>query len=1014
MGDSVFNTNTTTKDFEVIGHIMKDTPIEATVETNLNKVTLTVKVDENATGFVEVKYGDGVLNIALENGVGIFTTELPYGSYSLDITYLGDANYNKNSTKSEFTLVEPAKATTPISLDVVTGENDVTMTVSVNDAATGLVKFQVTGDEEYVVYADVVNGKAVLEDILAAGDYTVVATYMGDNRFNTNITYADFTVRGHIKKDTPITAYADVIGNRVTLTVNVDENATGFVKLSVGDLVANVELVDGVAKITTTFMANSYFVDVDYLGDENFNANATKLAFTVTEVSKKNTDIGLKVTVDENSAMVNVELNNSVTGLVKFYVVSKESGENLIFYMDVKEGHVGLFVDDIVPGNYTVIATYMGDSVFNTNVTFNDFEVFGHVMKDTPIAATVETSANTVTLTVKVDENATGFVEIKYGDTSFNLALENGECSLTTELPYGSYSLDITYLGDENYNRNSTKSEFTLVEPSKENTPISLDIVTGENDVAMTVSVNDAATGLVKFQVTGDEEYVVYADVVNGKAVLESIFATGDYTVVATYMGDNRFNTNITYGDFTVRGHIKKDTPITAYADVIGNRVTVTVSVDENATGFVKLSVGGTDANLELVDGVATVTSTLPANSYFVDVTYLGDDNYNMANTKLTFTVTDISKVNTTIDLNVAVDENIALFDVDLNKSATGLVKFYIINKESGENDTVYIDVKDGYAEIFAGDLVPGNYTVVVTYMGDSVFNTNMTSADFTIEIPEKQDTNVSIVVPENIKAGENVTVKINIPGNTGNVSVIVDGVENVVVLDDNGTASVPISNVGAGNHSVVIIYPGDGKHDAVYKATTFNVEGEAVEPKNITVVVDGVSYPAKIVNGTVVIDTNATEPVTAERLGTVLIAEDFEQYSCDHTIGERGRNFTGQLLDSNGVPLANKVILIGYNGVNFNRTTNATGHFAVQIGLQNAGLYTFAMSFLDDAQYNASFLVKGINIIKKPTSIVAKNAKFKAKTKTKKLTVRLKTILGASIDGKIYLKEGKKIKNKS
>ena len=67
-------------------------------------------------------------------------------------------------------------------------------------------------------------------------------------------------------------------------------------------------------------------------------------------------------------------------------------------------------------------------------------------------------------------------------------------------------------------------------------------------------------------------------------------------------------------------------------------------------------------------------------------------------------------------------------------------------------------------------------------------------------------------------------------------------------------------------------------------------------------------------------------------------------------------------------------------------------------------------MSFLDDAQYNASFLVKGINIVKKPTSIVAKNAKFKAKTKTKKLTVKLETILGASIDGKIYLKEGKKL----
>ena len=176
------------------------------------------------------------------------------------------------------------------------------------------------------------------------------------------------------------------------------------------------------------------------------------------------------------------------------------------------------------------------------------------------------------------------------------------------------------------------------------------------------------------------------------------------------------------------------------------------------------------------------------------------------------------------------------------------------------------------------------------------------------------------------------------------------------------------------------------------------------------TVVVDGVSYPTEIVDGKLTVKTNSTEPVTTERLGTVILADDFEQYSCDHTIGERGRNFTGQLVDSNGNPLVNQTILIGYNGINFNRTTNATGHFAVQIGLQNAGLYTFAMSYLGDDNYNASFLVKGITIIKKPTSIVAKNAKFKAKTKTKKLTVTLKTILGASVDGKIYLKEGKKL----
>ena len=1411
MGDSVFNTNTTSKDVEILGHLMKDTPIDVEVETNANRVTLTVKVDENATGFVEVKSGDSVSNIALENGESTLTITLPYGSYTLDVTYLGDDNYNKNSTKAEFTLVEPAKANTPISLDVVSEENNVVMTVTVNEAATGLVKFQVTGEEEYTLYADVVNGKAVLEDILETGDYRVIATYMGDIRFNTNITSEDFTIAGHIKKDTPISASADVTGNRVKLTVKVDENATGFVKLTVGGTVTNIEVDNGIATLTTTLVPGSYYVDVTYLGDDDYNMNKTSVTFTIVEASKKNTPINLDIDVYEDAALVMVDVDKSATGLVKFYMVGKESGEEYTMYMDVIDGHVETFTNNIEPGNYTVVATYMGDSVFNTNTTSKDVEILGHLMKDTPIDVEVETNANRVTLTVKVDENATGFVEVKSGDSVSNIALENGESTLTITLPYGSYTLDVTYLGDANYNKNSTKAEFTLVEPSKENTTISLDVVTEENNVVMTVNVNETATGLVKFQVTGEKEFSLYVDVVNGVAVLQDILDTGDYTVVATYMGDSRFNTNITSKDFTIVGHIKKDTPITASAVVNGNRVTLTVNVDENATGFVKVTVGSTVTNIEVVDGTATLTTVLVPNSYFVDVTYLGDDDYNMNKTSVTFTITDITKKNTNIDLNIDVYEDAALVKVDINESATGLVKFYMVGKESGEEYTMYMDVIDGHVETFTNNIEPGNYTVVATYMGDSVFNTNTTSKDveilghlmkdtpitadvvvnnnnviitvtvnenatgfvkfttsttdifaevkdgkaivstvvpagkytiiaeylgdedfnanstevnFTVEekqlkdtpievnvqvdenyitvtadvdtdatglvrfevtgaanytlyadvengtamyedtlpagnytivatylgddkynsnstkgtftivghvkkdtaisavpnvdhetvsinievdknatgyvtigilgqtfvvpvndgkavftydfapgiysanivylgddnfnntsttttftvieesselknttidvevdtfendvtitatvdstasgliefnidgdaiylpvnngvavydillpagdynvevtylgsdkfnanrtstsftvvdhikqnttissdvavddnnvmiivtvnenatgfvkfttsgtdifaevidgkaivttvlpagnytvvatylgdfdfnenettisfsVAESEETVVNITVPKDLKEGDNATVKVEIPGATGNVTVIVDGKETVIELV-NGSAEVPISNVSGGEHDVVVIYSGDDKHASAYQASTFNV---------------------------------AKKP---EKRGTEILAKDFTQYACEYYEGERGRNFTFQLVDLNGTPLANKTIYIGYNGVILNRTTDANGYASVQINLKNACLYTFVLVFLDDDNYNASLAVQKITINKKTTSITASAKTFKATAKTKKYTVTLKTIKGASIDGKTYLKAGKKV----
>ena len=852
MGDSVFNTNTTSKDVEILGHLMKDTPIDVEVETNANRVTLTVKVDENATGFVEVKSGDSVSNIALENGEATLTITLPYGSYTLDVTYLGDDNYNKNSTKAEFTLVEPAKANTPISLDVVTEENNVVMTVNVDEAATGLVKFQVTGEEEYTLYADVVNGKAVLEDILETGDYRVIATYMGDIRFNTNITSEDFTIAGHIKKDIPISASADVTGNRVKLTVKVDENATGFVKLSVGGTVANIEVDNGIATLTTTLVPGSYYVDVTYLGDDDYNMNKTSVTFTIVEASKKNTPINLDIDVYEDAALVMVDVDKSATGLVKFYMVGKESGEEYTMYMDVINGHVETFTNSIEPGNYTVVATYMGDSVFNTNTTSKDVEILGHLMKDTPIDVEVETNANRVTLTVKVDENATGFVEVKSGDSVSNIALENGEATLTITLPYGSYTLDVTYLGDDNYNKNSTKAEFTLVEPSKENTTISLDVVTEENSAVMTVNVDEAATGLVKFQVTGEKEYTLYVDVINGQAVLEDILDTGDYTVVATYMGDSRFNTNITSKDFTIVGHIKKDTPITASAVVNGNRVTLTVNVDENATGFVKVTVGSTVTNIEVVDGTATLTTVLVPNSYFVDVTYIGDDNFNMNKTSVTFTITDIAKKNTNIDLNIDVYEDAALVKVDINESATGLVKFYMVGKESGEEYTMYMDVIDGHVETFTNSIEPGNYTVVATYMGDSVFNTNTTSKDVEILGHLMKDTPIDVEVETN---ANRVTLTVKVDENaTGFVEVKSgDSVSNIAL--ENGEATLTIT-LPYGSYALDVTYLGDYNYNKNSTKAEFTLVEPAKENTPISLDVDTVENNVTM---TVTVDDTAT-----------------------------------------------------------------------------------------------------------------------------------------------------------
>ena len=132
--------------------------------------------------------------------------------------------------------------------------------------------------------------------------------------------------------------------------------------------------------------------------------------------------------------------------------------------------------------------------------------------------------------------------------------------------------------------------------------------------------------------------------------------------------------------------------------------------------------------------------------------------------------------------------------------------------------------------------------------------------------------------------------------------------------------------------------------------------------------------------------------------------------YAVDYKAGERGKPFEVLLTDSNGKPLANVTVYFGINGYVHNKTTDENGVASLPINLQNANTYTCAVMFMDDETHNATFVSAMIHVNKKPITISAAAKSYKATAKTKKYTVTLKTIKGASRDGKTYLKKGKKI----
>ncbi len=510
---------------------------------------------------------------------------------------------------------------------------------------------------------------------------------------------------------------------------------------------------------------------------------------------------------------------------------------------------------------------------------------------------------------------------------------------------------------------------------------------------------------------------------------------------------------------FTFNGVVKQEstTIIIIPEDIeIEDDIGVLVYV-ENATGNVTLIVDGKINELPLEDGIANyVISDISAGNHSIIAIYSGDDKFlPSAN------VTDIKNINKkeseveiTVPSDVKAGDN-ATVDISI-PDATGNVSVIVDGVETvvalDENGTASVPVT---AEA-------GEHSVVVVYDGDDAHAPTHTAATFDVE---KQTSEANITLPVGYKLDDVTNVTVDIPGATGNVSVIVDGVETVVALDENGTASVPVT-ASAGEHSIVVVYSGDDTHAPVVKSATMNVE--VFESKFVEIVADGnltitatlvnslgdvipnatIVYSVGNVTNTTVTDANGIftiQGVNNEQisigyegedaiLGTntsmtfrdiaPVVPEPVESrfnitgnsititgYAVDTKAGEKGMLYSTELLDINGNPIANVPVQFAVNNKIYNRTTLENGSFnPYHLDMVRAGRYTLALSFGGNENYTSTFAVACIDLAKKPLTIKASAKTYKASAKTKKYTITLSTIVGSSLDGKAHLKSGLKV----
>ncbi len=601
-----------------------------------------------------------------------------------------------------------------------------------------------------------------------------------------------------------------------------------------------------------------------YIGTKNtFYVLTSKMESNIS-VDVQNINVG-------DNATIIATLPANATGNVTFTVNNKE------YIVAIENGSAKLNVENLLSGTYDVLVRFMGDNNYLPSENNASF-----------IVSKVPTNMNIAVDNINVGEDAVinitlpneisnELVSVTIDGKSYTVLINNGKGSLTlSNLVANSYPITAKYDGNYKYTEGENSTTLTVAKmPSAVNVTAN-NIKFGEEAV-INIAVPNVSLGVATVVVNGKSYNVA---IVDEKGVLNIYnLAAGDYNVDVTYLGDNKYLSSTNAANFTV-SKVSDYNMTVDIADIVkGENATITVTIPEDGTGSVIVTINGTDYKGTVIKGIAKVIiPDLDEGTYKVVTFYTGDNKYDSMIVNGTITVN--KNTITTLIMDDVVKYfrgsqklTAKLVDAIGNPIANATVYFTI-------NGKVYAKITDenGMASMGIG-LVPNEYKVNALFNGTKDHDKSTANATVTVKSTILgNDTTlyflngtkyVAKFLDSDGKALANTTVKFNI-----------NGVFYTRVTDENGMASLNIRL--------------DPK---LYIITAYNpVTGEQ----------------------------RANEVTVLPRI----IAEDLSMKYLD------GSSFNATLVDGQGKAVAGVNITFNVNGVFYHKTTDANGVARLNIRL--------------------------------------------------------------------------------
>lgn len=492
---------------------------------------ISVTTSKNATG--EVKFildGETFTSNIINSISSISVKNISGASHSIQIIYDGDDNYNSNSLNTSF-YIKDLRSSLILYVENITYGESLNIVAIVDENATGNVSFNINGTVKTV---DIENSRAVLSlNYLNSGNYTLKATYNGNDYYISSSNSTDFTIyKANSTISISCNAYPD---ENVKIYAYLSPKATGYVSFSMTDYYTsrNKEISDAIALwYISPLSYGIYTVRAKYLGDDNYNPSNTTYLINISQNKAKLTVELPDVTVNER-VVVKVGLTADGNPLTDKVSVTFNSRT---YTVDVRNGTGSLVVGKLSIGKYDWQATYGGSDVLTPATASGSFNV-AEVLQ-------VALTSRNVTKYYSGDERlevslkdlsanpiSNQIIKIRLNSKQYNLTTDGeGKVYLELNLKSGEYLAEIIYDGSEKYCRSS-----------------------------LNVSVNVKSTvegiDVVKIYKSGTQYFAIFLDA-NGKALSNSkvTFKIGSNSYVASTLpnGISRLNINLKPGKYSI------------------------------------------------------------------------------------------------------------------------------------------------------------------------------------------------------------------------------------------------------------------------------------------------------------------------------------------------------------------------------------------------------------------------------------------------------------------------------